>query len=312
MYLTLFSENENWDAEVEADQIEFEEDTAVLTNDLTAPGNTVVFCGKTALFINKVKPTRTDQQAEVEQENWWANVTSAESTMLTSTNEAALERIKVKDGLSGDAVAILDLPRSATMLDIKLELLHTTRVAPYQQRLVLAETILDDTTTVDEILPCADLQLLTYPEVDRHGVVLGQGVRNSAYRRGDGRFVVGTVRFVGPVRSSQGAWVGLELDEPLGENDGSTNGVRYFHCSKKHGLFVRAEELRLPSRRVKVANKLGTVLFEGTTNFALGQWAGVELDEHVGKNDGSVRGTRYFECQQGHGIFVRPHMMTYV
>ncbi|KAJ3259055.1 hypothetical protein HK103_002942 [Boothiomyces macroporosus] len=50
----------------------------------------------------------------------------------------------------------------------------------------------------------------------------------------------------------------------------------------------------------------GTVKFKGTTNFATGNWIGIELDEPAGKNDGSIMDTRYFECASGHGIFVRP------
>ncbi|KAJ3312148.1 hypothetical protein HDV04_003402 [Boothiomyces sp. JEL0838] len=50
----------------------------------------------------------------------------------------------------------------------------------------------------------------------------------------------------------------------------------------------------------------GTVRFKGTTNFAAGNWIGIELDEPAGKNDGSIMDTRYFECASGHGIFVRP------
>ena len=44
-------------------------------------------------------------------------------------------------------------------------------------------------------------------------------------------------------------------------------------------------------------------------------WIGIELDEPFGRNDGSVPGagkgegdgrTRYFDCKEGFGLFVRP------
>ncbi|XP_078668156.1 dynactin subunit 1-like isoform X28 [Branchiostoma floridae x Branchiostoma belcheri] len=59
--------------------------------------------------------------------------------------------------------------------------------------------------------------------------------------------------------------------------------------------------------RVEVAGKglVGTVAYVGTTMFASGKWIGVVLDEKKGKNNGTVQGKKYFNCDDGFGIFVR-------
>ena len=53
--------------------------------------------------------------------------------------------------------------------------------------------------------------------------------------------------------------------------------------------------------------QLGILKYVGTTHFADGEWCGILLDEPCGKNDGSVRGVRYFRCKNKHGIFVHSH-----
>ncbi|XP_062406496.1 kinesin-like protein KIF13B isoform X2 [Sardina pilchardus] len=57
-------------------------------------------------------------------------------------------------------------------------------------------------------------------------------------------------------------------------------------------------------------NKHGTVRYVGPTEFAEGTWVGVELDVPAGKNDGSVNGRQYFQCNPGYGVLVRPDRVT--
>ena len=45
----------------------------------------------------------------------------------------------------------------------------------------------------------------------------------------------------------------------------------------------------------------------GPVGYAQGEWCGIVLDEPAGKNDGSVKGKKYFECKPKHGLIVRSH-----
>lgn len=69
--------------------------------------------------------------------------------------------------------------------------------------------------------------------------------------------------------------------------------------------------MTLPSvgSSLSVKGEPGVVKFVGKTKFSPGTWIGIELDASIGKNDGSVNGIRYFDCEksdQNYGIFVRP------
>ncbi|KAM8931647.1 CAP-Gly domain-containing linker protein 4 isoform 2-T2 [Lycaon pictus] len=67
-----------------------------------------------------------------------------------------------------------------------------------------------------------------------------------------------------------------------------------------------AGELHLGDRVLVVGQRIGTIKFFGTTNFAPGYWYGIELEKPHGKNDGSVGGVQYFSCSPRYGIFAPP------
>lgn len=53
------------------------------------------------------------------------------------------------------------------------------------------------------------------------------------------------------------------------------------------------------------AGQQGLVKYVGPIHFAHGTYVGIELATAEGKNDGSVRGQRYFSCAEDHGLFVK-------
>ena len=54
----------------------------------------------------------------------------------------------------------------------------------------------------------------------------------------------GVVRFIGPTSFAIGKWVGVELYEPNGKNDGSVNGIHYFTCKINYGVFIRQSQIK--------------------------------------------------------------------
>ncbi|KAI6120904.1 dynein associated protein-domain-containing protein [Pisolithus croceorrhizus] len=57
----------------------------------------------------------------------------------------------------------------------------------------------------------------------------------------------GVVRFCGTTSFAPGKWVGIELHEPKGKNDGSINGIAYFSCKPLYGVFIRPSQVKVVS-----------------------------------------------------------------
>lgn len=82
-------------------------------------------------------------------------------------------------------------------------------------------------------------------EVETRGIAVGKRCRvggNDARR--------GEVKYVGEVKEipgGLGAWVGIQLDEPVGKNDGSIGEARYWGqpSELKRGVFVRPERVEI-------------------------------------------------------------------
>ncbi|XP_055619587.1 kinesin-like protein KIF13A isoform X2 [Toxorhynchites rutilus septentrionalis] len=72
--------------------------------------------------------------------------------------------------------------------------------------------------------------------------VVGESVQIRPYNTS------GVIAFIGGTHFQGGTWIGVELDTPTGKNDGTVQGIQYFNCKPKHGIFVRADKLILDKR----------------------------------------------------------------
>ena len=83
--------------------------------------------------------------------------------------------------------------------------------------------------------------------ISSRGIEVGKRCRvgsDDAARRG-------VIRYVGEIKEIPGPegapWVGVELDEPVGKNNGSIKGVKYFEVEggSLKGVFVRGERVEV-------------------------------------------------------------------
>ncbi|KAF2688607.1 hypothetical protein K458DRAFT_414331 [Lentithecium fluviatile CBS 122367] len=120
-----------------------------------------------------------------------------------------------------------------------------------------------------------------------------------------------------------------KYEMPSTEYETRTDSVLAWKKAQKLGRFdpnapsmeeqkVRASEREIEERGLTLKSRVrllpesdarrGTVSYIGQVPEipGIGFWIGVTLDEPTGKNDGTVKGKRYFECGNNCGVFVRP------
>ena len=68
----------------------------------------------------------------------------------------------------------------------------------------------------------------------------------------------GTIGYTGSVDGKDGIWLGVELDDAKGRNDGSVQGRRYFSCAQGHGVFISPSKVR----KIAVSEAMASALEE--------------------------------------------------
>ncbi|SLM34309.1 Ubiquitin-related domain [Lasallia pustulata] len=97
-------------------------------------------------------------------------------------------------------------------------------------------------------------------EVEGRGITTGKRCRlnDDDTRRG----MVAFVGEVDEIPGLKGPWVGVVLDEPVGKNDGSVGGKRYFECAEKKGVFIKPERVEVGDWGVLMEEEIGEEMEE--------------------------------------------------
>ncbi|XP_021695842.1 kinesin-like protein KIF13A isoform X2 [Aedes aegypti] len=115
-----------------------------------------------------------------------------------------------------------------------------------QEECNMNETV-DEENNSSKLMNDSDVMESSFTTPSKHEnipewVVVGESVQIRPYNTS------GVIAFVGGTHFQGGTWIGVELDTPTGKNDGTVQGIQYFNCKQKHGIFVRVDKLILDKR----------------------------------------------------------------
>ncbi|XP_017152009.1 restin homolog isoform X2 [Drosophila miranda] len=107
------------------------------------------------------------------------------------------------------------------------------------------------------VSPTASIRssMMRSPGIGKNGMAVGDRVIVSS---GFGSRP-GILRYLGETSFAPGNWCGVELDEASGKNDGAVDGIRYFECKPKYGVFVPIAKVSLsPSSKKSRLSRAGS------------------------------------------------------
>uniref|UniRef100_A0A8D9BFU1 Restin homolog n=1 Tax=Cacopsylla melanoneura TaxID=428564 RepID=A0A8D9BFU1_9HEMI len=116
-----------------------------------------------------------------------------------------------------------------------------------------------------------------------------------------------------PATPTPSSYRGMEAGGGFVSPTGSARSLSFSTPGPGSTPAGKGSDIRLGDRVIVMSaqgSKTGVLRFKGTTQFAQGEWCGVELDEPVGKNDGTVEGVRYFQCEPRFGLFSPAHKVS--
>ncbi|EJU03774.1 hypothetical protein DACRYDRAFT_49590 [Dacryopinax primogenitus] len=197
-----------------------------------------------------------------------------------------------------------------TIGQLKTRLEHITGITPTSQKLVLSRTedgqqirVLDDDSRPLGFYSPADFQTIQVVDLNPMGPagMYSDVSQVEKFELSDEQYAK---RDESLLKFKQANKFGRFADEHQQASAPAASTASYPDIKVGARCEVESEEEGLQKR--------GTVRFFGSTAFGKGTglWVGVEYDEPMGKNDGSVQGHRYFTCPTNHGAFVRPERVT--
>lgn len=215
----------------------------------------------------------------------------------------------------------LRLSRAMTVGEVKQKLYQHTGTRPAHMRVLLLRggappgvPLLEDARPLGFYSPAAGGDALRVVDDDPHSASAGGWLENvelvEKFRLSDEAYAARENTYAKhreQMRKNDPKWtMNRELAKRRGEGKGAT-GVE----GDLPEIDVRDEEPGCTvGDRVEVTpgGKRGLVKFVGKALQGLpeGWWVGVRYDEPVGKNDGMVKGVRYFEAEMRYGGLVRP------